>query len=666
MGGVVSVDSSPINIEDLVKKQEDEFEKELNNSFSSNIKVWSFEPKHDSAVESIIKSIDFTKDFQYFNPKHCYLVLHLFHTEKKHSSTITNTKAKLSSHSLFQLAISASQHLSSRGLEHSFSVNELQTSFFSKSITNNLFTIRSNSLEGGYLWYDIYLWHGKESNPCIQAEAIAKCYDIERILLMDESIVTDLFSRGSPVPLCEHYVNDIPLIGGKENEISRISSSQAVLYMSLYQQCHLFRSLLINNLDGLYDSDVVFRTLLQAPPSEQALNVSTQSKYQSDDDSDTEYMASPAASPRGGDEEIVKRGGQSPNLLNISGIIDEHDNISSPRISSRVKGNKRKSSLSPLPLDVVENVESSSTPRESSIVVSDRKISAGDMAIMYRKVCSKITDHIFIGSDLVARDKVLLLQNGITSIINAAKVVCDNYFTADFTYMALSLYDSGEESVLAIFYRVIDFIEKEIEKGGNVLIHCYEGFSRSTTLAISYIMWKSRRDFNTVLEEVKLKRPVTSPNQGFITQLVQWEKILGIGSSEPFTPSWLFRIAPQNDLYTNHRELVPKLCKGRTLDARTCFILQDKEKLFIWIGNKITNEEIITQGKAFTQLLKIYSNVPITAIEIAEDGAETLEFWDSLVTLKDVPEKYNDLDLLDYQFKLEKYSIQNNELNKEQ
>ena len=48
--------------------------------------------------------------------------------------------------------------------------------------------------------------------------------------------------------------------------------------------------------------------------------------------------------------------------------------------------------------------------------------------------------------------------------------------------------------------------------------------SRSATLLIAYIMWRSNRAYDEVFAAVKAIRGVANPNIGFTCQLLQWQK----------------------------------------------------------------------------------------------------------------------------------------------
>ena len=64
-------------------------------------------------------------------------------------------------------------------------------------------------------------------------------------------------------------------------------------------------------------------------------------------------------------------------------------------------------------------------------------------------------------------------------------------------------------------------------KGSSILVHWQVGMSRSATIVISYIMKKfPEMNFDKAYKFVKSKRPIVSPNDGFIRQLKTYEKTL--------------------------------------------------------------------------------------------------------------------------------------------
>ena len=88
-------------------------------------------------------------------------------------------------------------------------------------------------------------------------------------------------------------------------------------------------------------------------------------------------------------------------------------------------------------------------------------------------------------------------------------------------------------------------IEANENRGGSTLIHCYGGRSRSATFVIAYLLWKNNENNSPIklqetLEFVKQKRSLVKPNEGFMKQLKDWEKVLkekknANSISKPFT-----------------------------------------------------------------------------------------------------------------------------------
>ncbi|KAK6530340.1 hypothetical protein TWF694_003696 [Orbilia ellipsospora] len=82
--------------------------------------------------------------------------------------------------------------------------------------------------------------------------------------------------------------------------------------------------------------------------------------------------------------------------------------------------------------------------------------------------------------------------------------------------------------------RIYDHIDKyrSGETPGNVLVHCEQGISRSSTAVIAYLMRFHKLTFPDALAFVKTKRQI-KPNENFKEQLQVWEaagyKIWGEG-----------------------------------------------------------------------------------------------------------------------------------------
>merc|ERR1712110_1114553 len=69
----------------------------------------------------------------------------------------------------------------------------------------------------------------------------------------------------------------------------------------------------------------------------------------------------------------------------------------------------------------------------------------------YNKICSQITNNLFIGSDLIAQSADVLQSQGITHVLNCAGTVCPNYHPDKFTYLMLFLHDGPQEDISGLF-----------------------------------------------------------------------------------------------------------------------------------------------------------------------------------------------------------------------
>ena len=139
----------------------------------------------------------------------------------------------------------------------------------------------------------------------------------------------------------------------------------------------------------------------------------------------------------------------------------------------------------------------------------------------------EINPHLYLGSIGCASNLKQLQNFKITHIVCAASGV-KNFFPDKFKYFNINILDSDKENIKQYFKESFDFIDKAIKNGGNVLVHCHAGVSRSSSILIAYIMKSQKMKLDKILELLKTKREKVSPNAGFLQQLKEYEKELGI------------------------------------------------------------------------------------------------------------------------------------------
>ncbi|KAI5081382.1 hypothetical protein GOP47_0004565 [Adiantum capillus-veneris] len=243
---------------------------------------------------------------------------------------------------------------------------------------------------------------------------------------------------------------------------------------------------------------------------------------------------------------------------------------------------------------------------------SDGNEASGDAELRLRKErlavcdkeCSCIFPYLFLSGRSVAQNLNTLQDSRITHIINCVGFFCPEYFPNDFAYRTLWLQDSQSEDIMCILYDVFDMIENVREqRGGRVLLHCCQGVSRSAALIIAYLMWRKNESFEDAFYEVKSKRNVVSPNMGFLSQLMQWQK--RISSPIDREALQIYRIAPQSPYDPLY--LVPKYTGPggiELLDSRGAFLIRFANMLYVWKGRHCDKDMVAVADHAAFQFVR--------------------------------------------------------------
>lgn len=134
-----------------------------------------------------------------------------------------------------------------------------------------------------------------------------------------------------------------------------------------------------------------------------------------------------------------------------------------------------------------------------------------------------IVPGIYQGNIDGARDKEGLKGEGITHILSLR----DNphaIYPDDFVYKLIDAEDMPNQDLSKHFEECVYFIHECLLSGGKVMIHCMAGVSRSTTATCVYLMTASSQSMDTVLASIKARREIAGPNEGFMSQLRNYEK----------------------------------------------------------------------------------------------------------------------------------------------
>ncbi|XP_071104834.1 dual specificity protein phosphatase 3-like [Haliotis cracherodii] len=159
---------------------------------------------------------------------------------------------------------------------------------------------------------------------------------------------------------------------------------------------------------------------------------------------------------------------------------------------------------------------------------------AGGLTMLPNTAYDEVYDNLLVGEESIARDLVQLRRLGVTHILNAAHGVDiyhvntneDMYRKIKVTFKGIEAIDHMSFNLYPFFQESADFIEKALDNGGKILVHCIQGVSRSATLAVAFLMLKRHMTVKDALRFVRSHREVC-PNTGFLQQLIKLDSQLG-------------------------------------------------------------------------------------------------------------------------------------------
>ena len=129
---------------------------------------------------------------------------------------------------------------------------------------------------------------------------------------------------------------------------------------------------------------------------------------------------------------------------------------------------------------------------------------------------TRFNGKLYIGGLRAIDEPDVLKEAEISHVLSALEVdYCEEYDLREYKRLLVQVEDNAEENILVHFGRTNAFLEDALTQGGNVLVHCAMGISRSTTIVCAFMMYEARISPSQALEKTQETRPLCSPNQGF-------------------------------------------------------------------------------------------------------------------------------------------------------
>mmetsp|Transcript_6927 Transcript_6927/g.7597 ORF Transcript_6927/g.7597 Transcript_6927/m.7597 type:complete len:170 (-) Transcript_6927:123-632(-) len=146
---------------------------------------------------------------------------------------------------------------------------------------------------------------------------------------------------------------------------------------------------------------------------------------------------------------------------------------------------------------------------------------------MSERYPTKIREGLFLGDSIHGSSPDILTSLNITSIINISQESYEDRLSdIKVTVRHINIQDHPKEKIEDYFSETTAIIKKSLDEGSNILVHCGQGVSRSTTIVLAYLLTQEKMTFRDAAIDVRSKRPMVNPNNAFMRKLVALEKSL--------------------------------------------------------------------------------------------------------------------------------------------
>ncbi|CAD8095689.1 unnamed protein product [Paramecium sonneborni] len=128
---------------------------------------------------------------------------------------------------------------------------------------------------------------------------------------------------------------------------------------------------------------------------------------------------------------------------------------------------------------------------------------------------------LYLGNINAANDAQYLRKHDVGAVLSVIDT-SDIKLEKSVIHLWIAAEDCERVQLIRYFDQASNFIQDNL-KHTNVLVHCYAGISRSSSLIIAYLLKCQGYSLKEALSKLKCQRPQVDPNDGFLEQLKEYE-----------------------------------------------------------------------------------------------------------------------------------------------
>ncbi|CAD8180787.1 unnamed protein product [Paramecium pentaurelia] len=128
---------------------------------------------------------------------------------------------------------------------------------------------------------------------------------------------------------------------------------------------------------------------------------------------------------------------------------------------------------------------------------------------------------LYLGNINAANDSQYLRKHDVGAVLSIIDT-SDIKLEKSIIHLWIAAEDNENVQLTRYFDQASNFIQDNL-RHTNVLVHCYAGISRSSSLIIAYLLKCQGYTLKEALIKLKCQRPQVDPNNGFLEQLKEYE-----------------------------------------------------------------------------------------------------------------------------------------------